>query len=135
MVCSCNSFSVHVILCLFFGNSLKFLVWTLCLSVSSLVSILLFFFAVFCNILGMYFLIIFAWTCYFGMFFVILCLYSDSLSVLCSSLAKSEYSVRVSWSHVFNNPRHGRAHKLISFIVFLHVLKASASNGSKNKKW
>ena len=32
------------------------------------------------------------------------------------------------------NPRQGRAHKLISFIVFLHVLKASASNGSKNKK-
>ena len=26
-------------------------------------------------------------------------------------------------------------HKLISFIVFLHVLKAPASNGSKNKKW
>ena len=25
--------------------------------------------------------------------------------------------------------------KLTSFIVFLHVLKASASNGSKNKKW
>ena len=49
--------------------------------------------------------------------------------------AKSEYTVRVSWSHVFNNPRQGRAHKLISFIVFLHVLKASASNGSKNKKW
>ena len=32
-------------------------------------------------------------------------------------------------------PDRGGAHKLISFIVFLHVLKASASNGSKNKKW
>ena len=31
-------------------------------------------------------------------------------------------------------PDRGGAHKL-SFIVFLHVLKASASNGSKNKKW
>ena len=31
-------------------------------------------------------------------------------------------------------PRQGRAHKLLSFIVFLHILKASASNGSKNKK-
>ena len=30
------------------------------------------------------------------------------------------------------NPRQGRAHKLKSFIVFSHVLKASASNGSKN---
>ena len=27
----------------------------------------------------------------------------------------------------------GRAHKLISFIMILHVLKASASNGSKTK--
>ena len=31
-------------------------------------------------------------------------------------------------------PDRGGAHKLISFIVFSHVLKASASNGSKNKK-
>ena len=48
---------------------------------------------------------------------------------------QSGLPVRVSQSHVLNNLREGRAHELISFIVFLHVLKASASNGSKNKKW
>ena len=31
-------------------------------------------------------------------------------------------------------PDRGGAHKLISFIVFLHVLKASAWNGSKKQK-
>ena len=44
----------------------------------------------------------------------------------------AQYTVRVNQRP---NPRQGRAHKLISFLVFLHVLKASASNGSKNKKW
>ena len=37
-------------------------------------------------------------------------------------------------NHVINNPRKVGAHKLKSFIVFIHVLKASAPNGSKNKK-
>ena len=37
-------------------------------------------------------------------------------------------------NHVFNNPRQGWAHKLKSFIVYLHVLKASEWNGSKKQK-
>ena len=50
--------------------------------------------------------------------------------------AKSESIVRVSWSHVFNNPRYGRAHKLISFIVFytfwrpLHRMEAKTRSGT-----
>ena len=52
-----------------------------------------------------------------------------------STSIMSEYTVRVSLSHVFNNPRQVGAHKLIGCIVFLFVLKTSASNGSKNKKW
>ena len=31
-------------------------------------------------------------------------------------------------------PRWGRTHKFKSCVVLLHVLKASGSNGSKNKK-
>ena len=49
-----------------------------------------------------------------------------------SPTSKSKNTVEVNQRP---NPRQGRAHKFISFIVFLHVLKASASNGSKNKNW
>ena len=35
----------------------------------------------------------------------------------------------------FPNLRQDGVRKLKSFIVFLHVLEASASNGSKNEKW
>ena len=52
-----------------------------------------------------------------------------------TSIRPSQSTQSVSQSHVFQQPQTGQsAHKVISFIVLLHVLKTSASNGSNNKK-
>ena len=52
-----------------------------------------------------------------------------------SSTCCSQQLSKVSGRYVFNSPWQGLNTQIFSFIVFLHVMKTFAWNGSKNKKW